>query len=107
MLNGWYGIPVQLSIPVHSFISGKHIGKCRSFLKGRNFFSSSWRDTREIEYTLVPNTKGKPDLWKHFNLYASERQTAELMLMLLYVNSANIDIPLSNLLEAPKTHQRI
>ena len=25
-------------------------------------------DTSEIEYTLVPNTKGKSDLWKHFNL---------------------------------------
>ena len=25
-------------------------------------------DTREIEYTLVPNTKGKSDLWKHFDL---------------------------------------
>ena len=25
-------------------------------------------DTREIEYTQVPNTKGKSDLWKHFNL---------------------------------------
>ena len=26
-------------------------------------------DTREIEYTLVPNTKGKSDLWKQFSLY--------------------------------------
>ena len=25
-------------------------------------------NTREIEYTLVPNTKGKVDLWKHFGL---------------------------------------
>ena len=25
-------------------------------------------DAREIEYTLVPNTKGKLDLWKHFSL---------------------------------------
>ena len=25
-------------------------------------------DTHEINYTLVPNTKGKSDLWNHFNL---------------------------------------
>ena len=30
-------------------------------------------DRREIEYTLVPNTKGKSDLWKH--LYVCKRKT--------------------------------
>ena len=55
-------------------------------------------DTREIEYTLVPRTKGKSDLWKLFT-YVSGRQTDKLILMLLYVNSA---IPLSNLREVVK-----
>ena len=26
-------------------------------------------DTCEIKYALVPNTNGKSDLWKHFNLH--------------------------------------
>ena len=43
MLNGWYGILAWLSILVYSVISGKHIGKCGSSVKGKNFFSSTCR----------------------------------------------------------------
>ena len=64
--------------------------------------STTHPDSREIEYSPVPNTEGKSDLWKHFNV--CERQTAKLVLMLLYVNSA---IPLSNLRETPQTCQGI
>ena len=58
-------------------------------------------DTHAVECTLVPNTKCKCSLWKHFSL--QKRKTAELMLMLLcHINSA---IPWSNLWEAPQTCQ--
>ena len=38
------------------------------FPEGRELLINILADTRKIEYTLVPNTKGKSDLWKHFNL---------------------------------------
>ena len=38
------------------------------FLEGKELLPINMSDTREIEYTQVPNTKGKSDLWKHFNL---------------------------------------
>ena len=43
------------------------------FPDGEEFLLISMVDTPEIEYTLVPNTKEKSDLWKHFNLH--ERKT--------------------------------
>ena len=60
-------------------------------------------DAHKIEYTLVPSSKGKSDLWKHFNLH-KQKMMAKLMLMLLYVHSA---ILWSNLWEAHQTCQCI
>ena len=70
MLNGWHGIPVRLFVPVYSVISGteKHIGKCRSSLTGKELPLTRTSNTREIGYILVPNAKGKSDLWQHFDL---------------------------------------
>ena len=42
--------------------------KVPKFPEGKEPLINILADSREIEYTLVPNTKGKPDLWKHFNL---------------------------------------
>ena len=52
-------------------MSGKHIGKCLCILREKNFSSTYilLADTGEIKYTLVPNTKEKSDLWKHFSLH--------------------------------------
>ena len=97
MLNRWYGIPVRLSILVYSVIAGTQIEKCQSSLKGKNFHLINMVDTCEIDYALVPNTKGKSGLWKHL-IYVSGRQMTKMMLNLLYLNS---EIPLSNLREAP------
>ena len=36
--------------------------------EGKELLINILADTRVIEYTLVPNTKGKLDLWKHFGL---------------------------------------
>ena len=68
-INGRYGIAAQLSVPVFLLISRKYIRKCLNSLKRKAFFSFTCQKTCEIEYTLVPNAKGKSDLWKHFNLY--------------------------------------
>ena len=61
-------------------------------------------DTREIECTLVPKEPKGDQICGNTPMYACERQMAELMLMLPYVNSA---IPLSGVLEAPQTSQSI
>ena len=95
MLNRWYGIPVKLSVPIFSAFSRKRIGKCWSSLKGKNFFSSRCQ-THEIEYILVPNTKGN-QICGNDSVYVSKRQVTKLMLMIL----------LSNLREAPQTCQLI
>ena len=36
--------------------------------EGKELSLINMADAREIEYTLVPNTKGNSDLWNHFNL---------------------------------------
>ena len=95
MLNRWYGIPVKLSVPIFSAFSRKRIGKCWSSLKGKHFFSSRCQ-THEIEYILVPNTKGN-QICGNDSVYVSKRQVTKLMLMIL----------LSNLREAPQTCQLI
>ena len=38
------------------------------FPEGKELLLINMSDTREIDYTLVPNTKGKSDLWNHINL---------------------------------------
>ena len=43
------------------------------FPEGKELFLINMADTHEIKHTLVPSTKIKSDLWKHFNL--RERKT--------------------------------
>ena len=57
MLNGWYGMLVRLSAPAYSFIFISSLESAKVF----------WRE-RTFKYTLVPDTKGNSDLWKHFSL---------------------------------------
>ena len=64
--------------------------KVPKFPEGKELLTNM-SDTREIEYGLVPNTQGKSDLWKLFSL----RQTAELMLMFLYVQQYNSIVKLA------------
>ena len=67
--TGQYGILVWLSVLVYTipgYFWNAH-RKVKKFPEG-NELLINMADTHEIEYTLVPNTKGKSDLWKHFNL---------------------------------------
>ena len=96
MLNGWCRIPAQLSVQVYSVISGKHIGqKCQSSLKERNFSSWTWWAHSKSSTPSCQIPKGN-QICGNTSIYISERQMAELMVMLLSVNSA---IPLSDLWE--------
>ena len=85
--GGECGILVRLSVPVYSVISAKYIGKCRSSLKGKNFFIII-ADTREMEYTPVPKAKRKADLWKHFNL----RVTGSRVRLLVWEVRCNLSL---------------
>ena len=67
MINEPNGIPARLS--VHGILgyfrkARRKVPKCP---EGKELLINM-ADAREIEYTLVPNTKGKLDLWKHFSL---------------------------------------
>ena len=90
----WYGCPYWYTqlFPESTLESAKVPWRKRNLL-------ISMMDTCEIEYTLVPDTKEKSDLWKHFNL-REQKTDGRLILMLLYVNSA---ISLSDVWEAPQT----
>lgn len=57
----------QLSLPVYLIVSGTHVGRCQSSLKGKTFLTNM-ADTHDTKCTLVPDTEGKSDLWKHLNL---------------------------------------
>ena len=62
MFNRQYGIPVRLSIPVYSVYFKKVHRKVPKFSEGKELLINILADTCEVEYTLVPNTKGKSEL---------------------------------------------
>lgn len=63
--------------------------KVLKFPERKELLLINMEDTHGIEYSLVPNIKGKSELWQHFSLciYMKDRKP-KLMLMLLYINSA-------------------
>ena len=67
--------------------------------------TTTMADTHEIEYVLVPNTKGKSDLWKHFSMHTQKK--ADDLIDADVAVCINGAIQLSNLQEAPQTCQHI
>ena len=63
----------MLNIGILGYFRKAH-RKVPKFLEGKELFHMNMADTREIEYTIVPNIKAKSDVWKLFNL--RERKTA-------------------------------
>ena len=81
------------SMVVHTGILGyfqKTHQKELKFPERKELLLINMEDTHGIEYSLVPNIKGKSELWQHFSLciYMKDRKP-KLMLMLLYINSEN------------------
>ena len=59
--------------------------KVPKFPEGKKLFLLIMADTREIEYTLVPKYQSEIRSVENTSIFVTERQLAELMLMLLYV----------------------
>ena len=57
--NWWYGT-IGYFRKAHRKVS--------QFPEGKELLLVNMADTSEIEHTLVPNTKGISDLWKHFDV---------------------------------------
>ena len=76
------------------------------FPEGKGLLLINMADTCEIEHTLVPNTKGKSDLWKHFNL-CKWKTSGRIDAMLHACSYVNCAVPLSDLREASQTCQCI
>ena len=99
MLNGWYGIRYNCSFQYTQLLPESTSESIKVPRRKRFFSDEHGRHTWNLEQSCAKYQKGNQTC-RNTSVYVSQRQMAELILMLLHVNNA---IQLSNLREAPQT----